>query len=316
MTRYLFTLLFFISITSFLLAEDIVLFPCNNTIYRYYQNSNILEKALQTDKYLSFDFYFINSAYYFIEKKSEELVLYKYDGRNLIKIYQGNFSNVILTEGFALFSGKTLNNKNEIDYPLFSFNNDKLKLLKIFSHNLIPDDFLFYDKYFIVSGSDRANNKNYVYQFNPNTLTDSKLLESTKKDDFLKLIADTNHLFCYNSSKPDGNSDKVIYRLYSDNKIEMKKSTGYYFFGKGFTANNQLYLPCIDNNKNTFIMEYKTDKKNEQFINTISGIYKIIKVTDSHAYYISYNFFKNRNQFYFVDFDIKKDKEDVILEVN
>lgn len=89
-------------------------------------------------------------------------------------------------------------------------------------------------------------------------------------------------------------------------------------FSKNFINEEYIFFQTIDNEGITYLFKFKLDSlKKNKFLDfnisqnkfNISAIYNILKIENSILYYISYNYFRDKNSFYFVIFDLKNLKE-------
>ena len=113
---------------------------------------------------------------------------------------------------------------------------------------------------------------------------------------------------------PAKNNNKYIYKinlLNYNNKDRYNfdiKNKICYFYGKGFSFNNEIFLPLIDEQYNITLFSIDKNFKRKRSICLETGLYKIIKKSDNYIYFIGYNYFKDKTKFYFCYFYPNEDK--------
>ncbi|HNZ25640.1 MAG TPA: hypothetical protein PLG34_07055 [Spirochaetota bacterium] len=312
MKKYLLLLIAFLS-ANYVFGEKII-FPYENSIYisdsedvnfkRLYKGNNLILK----------DFYFVEGEYYFIESFKGGISLSKFENNKLIPIISDNDGlTYILTEKHLFFIPNRLNSAYQSEIKIYSHNRCKnFSVGRVVNVNVIYTDYFINDEDLYLFGNSYKNN-NIIYKIGLNNFQITEVISEKHERDFFKYIKIDDSLIVYNSSTPKGSKFKKT-RIIKNNKIEKIDllaeqifNNDYYYFGKGFYKDN-LYIPIIDDEYNTFFIKYDKNLKYLETIQTYTGVYKIIKIVEDAVYFIGYNFYKSQNQFYLCRFDLKNEK--------
>lgn len=303
----------FLSVKT-LFGEKII-FPYENNIYisnsedvnfkRLYKGNNLILK----------DFYVVDGEYYFIESARGGISLSKFENNKLIPIISDSDGlTYILNEKYLFFIPNRLNSAYQSEIKIYKHNHCKnFSVSQVVNVNILFNDYFINDSDLYLFGNNYKNN-NIVYNINLNTFQITEVISDKQDRDFFKYINLVDSLIIYNSSSPKGTKIKKT-RIIKSEKVEeidllaeqILNNDYYYYYGKGFYKDN-LYIPVIDEEYNTFFIKYSKDYKYLETIQTFTGIYKIIKAVDHAVYFIGYNFYKSQNQFYLCRFDLESVK--------
>lgn len=214
--------------------------------------------------------------------------------KNKFKNYQLLIEkNFIKDKGFKIIVKDV--NKNKVIF--FTF-------IKLFI-----SDMLLINNNILITGTTINNNKNVCMLINTKNKKKKIFFVTPKHSNFLKFISTPNKIFIYNSSKPKSESNNIITVInINDFKIQntiLYKKSNINFFGKGFYYNNFLYIPCINNNNETFLDKISLDGQIMDHKEFDGAIFQILKINKKTIIYLGYNKYKD-NKIFFEIYDLIK----------
>lgn len=301
----LFLFIFFIYPLFITQSNENVIFPFENKIYSFDAKNEKFETLFTSKNLFLKDFYFNNNEYFFIEKYNNVLKVltitnYK---KKLKEIFYGEYSNIIITKDYILTISKYLNN-DTFEFSIYRIHNKER--IYSFNLNLLLSDYEILENTIFITGSDTKDFKNYFFIIDCSNKKFIRIFEEKKSRDFFKILINKEFIYIYNSSMPEGNSNKYIYRVslkdYKFNKYSLKIDNRYYFYGKGISVNDELFLPCINKDYDIELFNINKNFTIKKSFSLKTAIYKVLKNDNNLVYFIGYNYFKDKTKFYFCYF--------------
>ncbi|MCX8058491.1 MAG: hypothetical protein N3A58_03650 [Spirochaetes bacterium] len=286
--------------------EKIKEFNCTNV----YFNTNFLitidySKSINNSyRFEIFNLEFITKNKNFLNKNTS--INFKIKKLNTLFIKE-IINDIDLSDNFIFYSSNSIDSKflelNIIE--LKTFKNIKIFSTTKNSNFLKINSFNYGNKNLVILNTSTANNlnlNNEIYLLDCDTLK-----EYLYKN--IDLILNNEHRY---KLKDTIINNKILCNL----KI---LNLSYNLFSKTFFYNDKIFFQIIDNKNNCFLHSVNIEEilkfkeinfKNKKLDNLeISSIYSILKIEKNLIYYISYNYFKDKSNFYFVILDLSDLKE-------
>ena len=223
------------------------------------------------------------------------------------------FNDFLFIDNYLYFTSDSFDSKY-LNLNLLDLKNKKI--IKVFqkykNKNFLKINLLINgSQNFIILTSSTSileKNENFIY-----IIDHIKLLE--KKDNIFNQNNIYNNLYNYKDY------ENLLNLLFNEKillKISIKLNENENLFSKPLFYNDYLYIQSINNkgicklykiNGEKFLINLKIIFDNEERLNNFSSFYNLVYYSNNLIYYISYNYFNDKNNFYFIIFDLNQMKE-------
>ena len=321
--------------------QKAVVFPFLNKIFSYSPEKQALRVLYQAETF--FTRYFNRDGKYLwlsstLKSGVKQLSYYSITENTLTPVYTGECQQVIPLQGICLVIGNIFQPGKGFRYDVYRLAEQKLSETPVYSVylDLFLSDIEWIDGSVLVAGADKADQKNALYWLDLEQTRTRLLFSRPKSGDFFKLIQADHSLFIYTSlqnwrarpsficwefSLPDLADREVVPPPQETCITEFPGK--YAPFGKGFVDQHALFIPVIDKQYNTGVLQLTGlhNQTRARFFALPTGLYLELPATGAGPlhYFIGYNYYQAKHDFWFLqlpgDFSERAIKDPVQLKL-
>ncbi|OHD10751.1 MAG: hypothetical protein A2086_09420 [Spirochaetes bacterium GWD1_27_9] len=302
--------------------ENSIFFPFLNSIYKLNLSNDKFEKIKETSHLFSKNYFYFFDYIILFDQNQKEILAYSLTKKDITPLLKGNISNIYVNNDKLIAISININEKSEFEIIQYSLSQKKNKISitkdKTYYSDIFASDYGIIDNLFFISGVDSTNSYSKIMAIDLTKKEINEFYKTKNSNDFIKIIpSETNFIFYLSQSKyKEDSNNSIWFSTTQPNKLSNKNLSikNLSFYGKGFTKDNNYYIPAIDKSNSTYIIKFELKNIEKPSIIPIdTGIYHLIYKSQDKSYFIGYNYYKSNNKFYFVIFNNTTYKSQSIL---
>lgn len=292
--------------------ETTNLFPLLDTVYSYEANGDSLRVGLYSEApyNLSKDFFNYGGNYLFVAPESQNVLAFDPVRKKYSLLLHADFSKIFLVGDTLLALSKVYYDDKGFRLVSYKLDDDPVRIASTNDSEVYIDlfcsDYVVFGGNLYIAGSDSKDLTNSVLRIDPSGSI-TVVLSCQKNRDFLKLSGGGGELFVYASVAAPTNHSTCYWTIpASGGPVERSDlETPLPFIGSGFVSDGSLFAPVYLDNYSIAIYKI-TNGSGELLADTVTGIYKILSITNDTAVFIGFNYYLDPDNFELVSLDLSK----------